>query len=97
MDRLVNLVGELVINQAMLVQLGTFLPPNLGAGLITGLETMSQHLRELQESVMTIRAQPVRSVFSRMPRLVRELSAQLGKDVKLVIGESRSGAEPRPH
>ena len=84
-DRLVNLVGELVINQAMLVQLGTYLPPELGSGLITGLETMSQHLRELQESVMAIRAQPVRSVFSRMPRLVRELSAQLGKEVKLVL------------
>ncbi len=84
-DRLVNLVGELVINQAMLVQLGTYLPPELGSGLITGLETMSQHLRELQESVMAIRAQPVRSVFSRMPRLVRELSSQLGKDVKLVL------------
>ncbi len=84
-DRLVNLVGELVINQAMLVQLGTYLPPELGSGLITGLETMSQHLRELQESVMAIRAQPVRSVFSRMPRLMRELSAQLGKEVKLVL------------
>ncbi len=84
-DRLVNLVGELVINQAMLVQLGTYLPPELGSGLITGLETMSQHLRELQESVMAIRAQPVRSVFSRMPRLMRELSVQLGKDVKLVL------------
>ncbi len=84
-DRLVNLVGELVINQAMLVQLGSYLPPELGSFLITGFGTMSQHLRELQESVMAIRAQPVRSVFSRMPRLVRELSAQLGKDVKLVL------------
>jgi two-component system chemotaxis sensor kinase CheA len=46
---------------------------------------MSQHLRELQEGVMAIRAQPVKSVFSRMPRLVRELSAHLGKDVRLVI------------
>lgn len=84
-DRLVNLVGELVINQAMLVQLGTTLPPSLCPGLISGLETLSQHLRELQEGVMAIRTQPVRSVFSRMPRLVRELSGQLGKDVRLVI------------
>ena len=84
-DRLVNLVGELVINQAMLVQVGTYLPPGLSSGLLAGLETMSQHLRELQEGVMAIRAQPVRSVFSRMPRLVRELSAQLGKDVRLVL------------
>ncbi|TPG36398.1 chemotaxis protein CheA [Roseomonas nepalensis] len=84
-DRLVNLVGELVINQAMLVQLGTTLPPSLCPGLIGGLETLSQHLRELQEGVMAIRTQPVRSVFSRMPRLVRELSGSLGKDVRLVI------------
>jgi two-component system chemotaxis sensor kinase CheA len=84
-DRLVNLVGELVINQAMLVQLGGLLPSDLCPGLISGLETLSQHLRELQEGVMAIRTQPVRSVFSRMPRLVRELSAQLGKDVRLVI------------
>lgn len=84
-DRLVNLVGELVINQAMLVQLGGLLPSDLCPGLISGLETLSQHLRELQEGVMAIRTQPVRSVFSRMPRLVRELSAQLGKEVRLVV------------
>ncbi len=84
-DRLVNLVGEMVINQAMLVQLGARLPPELCAGLLSGLETMSQHLRELQEAVMAVRAQPVKSVFARMPRLVRELSAQLGKEVRLVL------------
>ena len=84
-DRLVNLVGELVINQAMLVQLGGMLPSDMCPGLISGLETLSQHLRELQDGVMAIRTQPVKSVFSRMPRLVRELSAQLGKQARLVI------------
>jgi len=84
-DRLVNLVGEMVINQAMLMQLSGHLPPDMCAGLISGMEAMSQHLRELQEAVMAVRAQPVKSVFSRMPRLVRELSAQLGKDVRLVL------------
>jgi two-component system chemotaxis sensor kinase CheA len=84
-DRLVNLVGELVINQAMLAQLGSRLPPEMCAGLLNGLDTMSQHLREMQEGVMAIRAQPVKSVFSRMPRLVREVSAHLGKDVHLAI------------
>lgn len=84
-DRLVNLVGELVINQAMLAQVGATMPPDLCPALASGLETLSQYLRELQEGVMAIRAQPVRSVFSRMPRLVRETSAQLGKAVKLVI------------
>jgi len=84
-DRLVNLVGELVINQAMLLQLGSTLPVDMCPGLLTGLETLSQHLRELQEAVMAIRTQPVKSVFSRMPRLVRELSAQLGKEARLVV------------
>ncbi len=84
-DRLVNLVGELVINQAMLVQFGALLPPDVCPELVGGLATLSQHLRELQEGVMAIRTQPVGSVFSRMPRLVRELSAVLGKDVHLVI------------
>lgn len=84
-DRLVNLVGELVINQAMLLQLGSTVPPEVCPGLVAGLETLSQHLRELQEGVMAIRTQPVKSVFSRMPRLVRELAAQLGKDVRLVV------------
>jgi two-component system, chemotaxis family, sensor kinase CheA len=84
-DRLVNLIGELVINQAMLLQVGSTLPPDLCPGLTTGLESLSQHLRELQESVMAIRAQPVRSVFSRMPRLIREVCGQLGKSARLVI------------
>jgi len=84
-DRVVNLVGELVINQAMLTQLSGSLPPDLCPGLVNGLETLSQHLRELQESVMAMRAQPVKSVFSRMPRLVRELAGQLGKEARLVV------------
>ncbi len=84
-DRVVNLVGELVINQSMLRQLGSELPQDQCLELITGLDALSQHLRELQESVMAMRAQPVKSVFSRMPRLVREVAGQLGKDVRLVV------------
>lgn len=84
-DRLVNLVGELVITQAMLAQHEATLPPDLCPGLTRGLETLSQHLRELQDGVMAIRTQPVRTVFSRMPRLMREVAGMLGKDVRLVI------------
>jgi two-component system chemotaxis sensor kinase CheA len=84
-DRVVNLAGELVINQAMLSQLASELPPDMCPGLVNGLHGLAQHLRELQESVMAIRAQPVKSVFSRMPRLVREVAGQLGKDVRLVV------------
>ncbi len=88
-DRLVNLVGELVINQTMLVQLGAGLPAEMCPGLTNGLDILAQHLRELQDGVMAIRTQPVRSVFSRMPRLLREVSALLGKDTRLVMsGES---------
>lgn len=84
-DRVVNLVGELVINQAVLTRLGQEIPPDLCPALLGGIETLSQQLRELQESVMSMRAQPVKSVFSRMPRLLRELAGRLGKEVRLVV------------
>lgn len=88
-DRLVNMVGELVITQSMLSQQTSDLPPDQFPSMVRGLEELALHTRELQESVMAIRMQPVKSVFSRMPRLVRELSAKLNKKVNLVtIGEN---------
>jgi two-component system, chemotaxis family, sensor kinase CheA len=83
-DRLVNLVGELVITQAMLTEQGSSLPVDQFPELIQGIEALAQSARELQESVMAIRAQPVKSVFARMPRVVRDLATQLGKDVRIV-------------
>ena len=83
-DRLVNLVGELVITQAMLTEQGTLLPVDHYPALIQGIEALAQSARELQESVMAIRAQPVKSVFARMPRIVRDLAATLGKEVRIV-------------
>jgi two-component system, chemotaxis family, sensor kinase CheA len=82
-DRLVNLVGEIVINQAMLTQSveAAGLPPN--SSVRTGLEEFLQLTRDIQESVMMIRAQPVKSLFQRMSRIVRESSAAIGKDVRL--------------
>jgi two-component system, chemotaxis family, sensor kinase CheA len=84
-DRLVNLVGELVITQAMLNQrvseCGTTRISSVGAAL----NELEHLLRQLQEAVMAIRTQPVKSVFQRMPRLVRELAAQTGKEVHLEI------------
>lgn len=83
-DRLVNLVGEVLIAQAAVSQN----IPNGNPTLETLLETLNRQTRELQESVMAIRAQPVRAAFARMPRLVRDLCDLLGKDVRLVtIGE----------
>lgn len=83
-DRLVNMVGEMVITQAMIAEHVRDLPPGSFQELQEGLEQLAQHTRELRESVMSIRAQPVSSVFSRMPRLVRELAGETGKEVQLV-------------
>lgn len=82
-DRLVNLVGEIVINQAMLTQSveAAGLPPN--STVRTGLEEFLQLTRDIQESVMMIRAQPVKSLFQRMSRIVRESSADIQKNVRL--------------
>lgn len=83
-DRLVNLVGELVITQAMLTEQALGLPAETYPTLIQGIEALAQSARELQESVMAIRAQPVKSVFARMPRVVRDLAAALGKEVRIL-------------
>lgn len=83
-DRLINLVGELVINQAMLAQRVMEAGLARASGVATGLDELEQLTREIQDSVMAIRAQPVKSVFQRMPRLVREVAAMTGKLVRLV-------------
>jgi two-component system chemotaxis sensor kinase CheA len=86
-DRLVNMVGEIVITQAAMAQtLADHETTNLELG--HAIDAMSRQIRELQESVMAIRAQPVKAVFSRMARLVRDLAQQLGKDVRTeILGE----------
>jgi len=82
-DRVVNMVGELVIAQAMLGQVVRELPEDMTARLQHCLEEVIHHTRELKDSVMSMRAQQVRTVFQRMPRLVRELSAKTSKNVRL--------------
>jgi len=82
-DRVVNMVGELVIAQAMLGQIVQDLPEQAEGRLSQVLEEVIHHTRELKNAVMSMRAQPVRSVFQRMPRLVRELSAKTGKKIRL--------------
>ncbi|MEO1538809.1 MAG: chemotaxis protein CheA [Pseudomonadota bacterium] len=84
-DRLVNLVGEIVITQAALAQNVVELNAAGSQALATTIEAMSRQTRELQESVMAIRAQPVKSVFSRMPRVVRDLADKLQKKARLVL------------
>ncbi len=88
-DRVVNMVGELVITQSMLTQQMDETLRARYTELVRGLEVLAQTTRGLQDSVMAIRAQPVKSVFSRMPRLVRELAQKTGKKIKLeTIGEN---------
>ena len=84
-DRLVNLVGEMLITQAGLAQSISQAESDSELELAPSVEAMSRQLRELQESVMAIRAQPVKSVFNRMPRVVRDLSEKLGKPAKLEL------------
>ena len=84
-DSLIDLVGELVINQAMLAQrVGEYgIAPS--SSLAMGLDELEQLTRQIQDSVMAIRAQPVKSVFQRMPRLVREVANMTGKQARLVM------------
>jgi two-component system chemotaxis sensor kinase CheA len=84
-DGLINLVGELVITQAMLDTFREEFDPSRLALLQQGLTQLARHARELQESVMGIRMLPIASVFNRFPRLVRDLSQKLGKQVKLEL------------
>jgi two-component system chemotaxis sensor kinase CheA len=88
-DRVVNMVGELVIAQAMLSQIIQTLPEETNNQLWKTLDEVTHHTRELKNSVMAMRAQPVKSVFQRTTRLVREVSAKTGKKVHLeMIGEN---------
>ena len=84
-DKLVNMVGELVITEAMIKAQIRGLDDDQFSDLIKGVEELSHHTRELQEAVMSVRMQPVKSVFSRMPRIVRDTSGQLGKEIELIM------------
>lgn len=84
-DRLINMVGEVVIIQAMLASQTKGLSDQEFPELKNGINELLQHTRELQEAVMAVRMQPVKSIFSRMPRIVRDLCQQLNKEVALEI------------
>jgi two-component system chemotaxis sensor kinase CheA len=87
-DQLINLVGELVITQAMLAQTASSADPVLYEALFNGLAQLQRNTRDLQEAAMSIRMMPMSFVFSRFPRVVRDVAAKLGKDVDLhTIGE----------
>lgn len=83
-DQLINLVGELVITQAMLAQNSKNIDTGLYQQLVAGLADLDRNTRDLQESVMSIRMIPMSMVFSRFPRMLRDLAAKLGKKVEFV-------------
>ena len=82
-DQIINLVGELVITQAMLVQTASTLDPVVHDRLLNGIEQLERNARDLQESVMSIRMMPMDYVFSRFPRVVRENAARMNKEIRL--------------
>lgn len=88
-DALINLVGELVITQAMLRQRSETLDPVANEALLTGLGQLDRNTRDLQEAVMSVRMLPVEFAFSRFPRMVRDLASRLDKKVRLrTFGEA---------
>jgi two-component system chemotaxis sensor kinase CheA len=88
-DQLINLVGELVITQAMLTQQAKNLDPVQNQSLVAGVTDLERSTRHLQEAVMSIRMIPMSFVFNRFPRMLRDLAAKLGKDIELkMVGEA---------
>ena len=83
-DQLINQVGELVITQAMLAQCASGLDATLNQQLLAGLADLERNTRDLQESVMSIRMIPMSVVFSRFPRMLRDLATKLGKKVDFI-------------
>lgn len=84
-DRVVNMVGELVIAQAMLGQIVHDLPEGVSDRLSQILDEVVHHTRELKDGLMSMRAQAVGTVFQRMPRLVRETALKVGKKIRLEL------------
>jgi two-component system, chemotaxis family, sensor kinase CheA len=84
-DELMNIVGELVITQAMLSQIGRILEGPAADPLRSGLAQLERNMRELQESVMRVRMLPISFVFSRFPRMVRDLAQRLEKQIELKV------------
>jgi two-component system chemotaxis sensor kinase CheA len=83
-DQLINLVGELVITQAMIEQRVGKLDPIENEDLVNSIGQLTRNTRDLQEAVMSIRMMPMDYVFSRFPRMVRDLATKLGKKVEFV-------------
>ena len=87
-DQIINLVGELVITQAMLAQSASLLDPSVVERLQSGLTQLERNTRDIQEAVMAVRMLPISFVFSRFPRVVRDMATKLNKQIELkTLGE----------
>jgi two-component system chemotaxis sensor kinase CheA len=87
-DQLINLVGELVITQAMLAQSASVLDPEVVEQIQNGLNQLERNTRDIQEAVMAVRMLPISFVFSRFPRVVRDMATKLNKQIELkTLGE----------
>ena len=84
-DKLVNLVGELVITQSMLNLIGNEVQESVAEKMMGALAELERNTREIQEAVMSVRMLPISFVFNRFPRLVRDLSVKMEKQIELVI------------
>lgn len=84
-DTMINMVGELVITQSMLGQIGSEFSPDKLTKLQEGLQDLERNVQVLHESVMQVRMLPISFTFNRFPRMVRDLSSQLGKKISLVV------------
>jgi len=82
-DQLINLVGELVITQAMLAQSASLLDASALEQLQNGLNQLERNTRDIQEAIMSVRMLPISFVFSRFPRVVRDVASKLNKQVEL--------------
>ena len=89
-DQLINMVGELVITQAMLAQICSQMDPVLNEKLLNGMGLLERNTRDLQEAVMSIRMMPISFVFSRFPRMVRDLAGRLNKQAELITFGDRT-------
>ena len=85
MDQLINLVGELVIIQSMLTQHSQQVDQAEYAELLSSIVQLERNSRALQESVMSIRMMPMDYVFSRFPRMVRDIASKLNKKIELKV------------
>src|SRR5204863_2069930 len=90
LDHLLNLVGELIVYRTKLQEAGRSVAPEIAADpavhdLLEAVHQLTAVSTQLQETIMDVRMLPIRTVFERFPRLVRDLARQQGKEIELIL------------